>query len=263
MPMRGLASLLAGALIAAATPAIGASAPMDTVASEPAEDLFAPKPADLPPAAPVPGPAAPAATADKPAPQGGYDNPLWAVPLSRLTATRERPLFAPSRRPPAVPPVAMPAPPPGPPPRPPEPETPRLSLVGTIIGAERIGLFVDSASKSVVRLKPGENHEGWTLRAVERRRVEMARGLDQAVLDLPVPDMKSGGAPPAPMPASPPPIPSAPPGPMAAAPPPTGANGGAYVHPGANMNLPIGRGTPANLRLPPGLVSPLSNPGPR
>lgn len=262
MPMRGLVILLGGALIAAGTPAIGASAPMETLASEPAEDLFAPKPANLPPAEPVPGPVVPAATADKPASQRGYDNPLWAIPLSRLTATRERPLFAPTRRPPAVVPVAMPAPPPGPPPRPPEPETPRLSLVGTIIGPERIGLFMDPTSKSVVRLRAGENHDGWTLRAVERRRVEMAKGLDQAVLDLPAPDMKSGGAPAAPLLAVPPPIPSAPPAAMAAA-PPTGANGGTYVHPGANMNLPIGRGAPANMRLPPGMVSPLSNPGPR
>ncbi len=268
MPMRRHVILLAGALLAAGAPAIGAPAPMDTLASEPAEDLFASKPADLPPAVPAQSPAAPAPAADKsvPAPQRALnDNPLWAIPLSRLTATRERPLFAPTRRPPPVVLIATPAPPspPGPPPKPAEPETPQLSLLGTIIGAEKIGLFVDSASKSVVRLRAGENHNGWTLRAVERRRVEMARGLDQAVLDLPAPDLKTGGAPAAPMLAGPPPIPSAPPAAMAAVPPPTSANGGTYVHPGANMNLPIGRGTPANLRLPPGLVSPLANPGPR
>src|SRR5215831_17659551 len=33
-------------------------------------------------------------------------NPLWAVPLADLSATRERPIFSPSRRPPARPAVA-------------------------------------------------------------------------------------------------------------------------------------------------------------
>src|ERR1700721_2394532 len=39
--------------------------------------------------------------ANPPAPQPG--NPLWAVPFSSLTVTRERPLFSASRRPPPPP----------------------------------------------------------------------------------------------------------------------------------------------------------------
>src|SRR5262245_13797637 len=35
-------------------------------------------------------------------------NPLWAIPMSSLPVTRERPLFLPSRRPPAAPAVAGP-----------------------------------------------------------------------------------------------------------------------------------------------------------
>src|SRR5881396_2769728 len=59
-------------------------------------------------------------------------NPLWAIPLSALTATRERPLFLPSRRAPApavanTPVVAAP-----PPPSPAQPEQPPLTLVGAI-----------------------------------------------------------------------------------------------------------------------------------
>jgi general secretion pathway protein N len=47
-------------------------------------------------------------------------NPLWAIPLSALTATRNRPLFTPSRRPPepvvaSAPAAGARAPPPPPP----------------------------------------------------------------------------------------------------------------------------------------------------
>lgn len=42
-------------------------------------------------------------------------NPLWAIPLKQLSNTRERPIFSPSRRPPAVagppPPAAVRVPP--------------------------------------------------------------------------------------------------------------------------------------------------------
>ena len=61
-------------------------------------------------------------------------NPLWAIPLSSLTATRERPLFLPSRRAPAPAVAGTPvvvAPPPPPPPAA-EPEQPPLMLVGAI-----------------------------------------------------------------------------------------------------------------------------------
>lgn len=272
MSMRLLAILLAGTFATGPVLAVSAPGAMDTLSTEPRDDLFATRPADPAPAvAPAPRPASPAPAVERmpaaPPPQRALsDNPLWAIPLSRLTNSRERPLFAPTRRPPAPVPIAMPAPVQvGPPPKPPEPEKPQLSLLGTIIGSEKIGLFMDSASKSVVRLKAGDNHNGWTLRAVERRQVELARGLDRAVLDIPSPDMKGSGAPGGPMLVGPPPIPAAPAMAKPVAPPPSAANGGTYVHPGANMNLPIGRAAPqpANLKLPPGLVNPLANQGPR
>src|SRR5260370_6901414 len=55
-------------------------------------------------------------------------SPLAAQPLDRLSATRERPLFSPTRRPPPPPPpvVAAPAPPPPPPPPPHPPPSPVL-----------------------------------------------------------------------------------------------------------------------------------------
>jgi hypothetical protein len=123
-------------------------------------------------------------------------NPLWGIPLQQLSATRQRPLFAPSRRPP--PPVVayqLASAPPPPPPKPAEPEKPRLSLVGTIAGgAEGIGVFQDLASSgSVLRLKMGEGHDGWVLRAVQRREVTLQKGSQTAVLTLPLPEMSKPG----------------------------------------------------------------------
>jgi general secretion pathway protein N len=121
-------------------------------------------------------------------------------------------------------------------------------------------LFIDSASKSVVRLKAGENHKGWVLRAVERRQVEFAKGLDIAVLDIPSPDMKAGAVPGGPVLAGPPPVPVAMP-----VPPPQGApTSPSYVHPGASKSLTINKNAqPANFKLPPGLVSPFATQGQR
>nr|WP_050780983.1 hypothetical protein [Bradyrhizobium sp. ORS 278] len=123
-------------------------------------------------------------------------NPLWSIPLARLTATRDRPLFSASRRPRAAPvvkpPVAV-----APPPAPVEREKPPLSLIGTALSSdgERLGLFVNTADKSIVRLKAGESYNGWVLRAVRARQVELGKGLDSALLDLPRPDLKENAMP--------------------------------------------------------------------
>jgi general secretion pathway protein N len=125
------------------------------------------------------------------APEARPGNPLWAVPLSSLTLTRQRPLFSASRRPPTPPAIA--APPvvqarPAPPPRPRDPEKPRLSLVGTVGGEDGIAVFVDQTTQSIVRLRPGEGHQGWILRAVGGREVTMQNNRDTAILALPRPD---------------------------------------------------------------------------
>lgn len=168
--------------------AVNAPQPVDPRGVEPREDLFAPKSRNAaPPATPASAP--PAA---EPALSG---NPLWSIPLARLTASRDHPLFAKTRRPPPVAAVARPSPMPAmPSPKPIEPEKPELSLLGTIAGREKIGLFIDTGSKSVVRLKAGEHHKGWVLRVVRPRQVELAKGLDSAVLDVPPPDVKMGPA---------------------------------------------------------------------
>jgi hypothetical protein len=153
------------------------------------QDVPAPKPSDV-----TPGLAAPPATSsDERVPSG---NPLWAIPLTGLAATRDRPLFSPSRRPP--PPVVAtkaPAPPP-PPPKPAEPEKPQLSLVGTILAetGEEFGLFMIPAEHTAFRLKIGENHKGWILRKVGPRQAMLEKEQQIAILELPSHDMSNGGS---------------------------------------------------------------------
>jgi general secretion pathway protein N len=125
-------------------------------------------------------------------------NPLWGIPLRVLTATRERPLFSPSRRPPA-PPVVAAAPPPRPvvAPKPPEPDHPLLTIVGTIVGeSDAIGVFIDAATNDVIRLHTGQDHDGWTLRTVRGREATFEKSDRHATLALPAP-----GASPSPPPA--------------------------------------------------------------
>jgi hypothetical protein len=120
-------------------------------------------------------------------PSGG--NPLWGISLNSLTATRERPLFSPSRRaavptPPA--PVAAPAPPPQ---IVAAPEEIPLQLVGTIVGRESgIAICVNPSTRDVIRLKTGEDFNGWVLRAVQGREASFEKASLQARLSLPSPD---------------------------------------------------------------------------
>ena len=180
-----LAVLLGGP--AAAAPELSVDPGLRVVPRPPAIGFDQPTPAAStaqspdPAAAPTPDPA-------RAAPLVRAGNPLWAVPLSSLTVTRERPIFSSSRRPPPPPvaaaPVvqARPAPPP-PPPR--EPERPRLSLVGTVGGEQGIAVFVDQATQAIVRLRTGEGHDGWVLRAVGGREVTLQNDRNTAVLTLP------------------------------------------------------------------------------
>jgi general secretion pathway protein N len=100
-----------------------------------------------------------------------------------LSATRERPLFSPSRRPPAL---VVAAPPPPPPPKPEPPQQPQLSLVGTVMGSTgSIGVFSDHTTKEIVRLRIGEGHDGWILHAIDERRATFERDQREVTLVLP------------------------------------------------------------------------------
>lgn len=117
-------------------------------------------------------------------------NPLWAMPLAQFPVTRERPLFSPSRRPPstAVAPVAVPRMVAVPKPR--EAERPQLTLVGTIAGDEEgFGIFLDQSTKAVLRLKVGEDFQGWKLRSVQGRETALEKDQRLVTLALPQPGL--------------------------------------------------------------------------
>jgi hypothetical protein len=120
-----------------------------------------------------------------PAPSG---NPLWAVPLKQLSATRERPIFSPSRRPPQAAVAAAPYVPPPAPPTPIELPRPQLSLVGTITGkVAGFGIFLEQVGDKVLRLKTGETHKGWTLLEVRARQIVLQKDNETITLSLPAP----------------------------------------------------------------------------
>ena len=116
-------------------------------------------------------------------------NPLWTIPLTVLSATRERPIFSSSRRPRppavAVAPVVKPA---AVAPKPKDPERPKLTLVGTIAsGRERFGIFLDQSTKAALRLKMGDDYQGWKLRSVQGREATLEKDQEAVILALPQP----------------------------------------------------------------------------
>jgi general secretion pathway protein N len=113
-------------------------------------------------------------------------NPLWTVPLSSLSATRNRPLFSVSRRPPfvAAPIVA-------PPPKqealaPPAPERPLLTLIGTIVSPKAsVAILQGSSAESVSRLRIGQENDGWRVRGIGLRSIVVEKGAQSVQLGLP------------------------------------------------------------------------------
>jgi general secretion pathway protein N len=116
--------------------------------------------------------------------RGATGNPLWAIPLAALAHTRDRPLFSPSRRP-ATLAVVAPLPPASAPPVAKAPDHPRIDLIGTIVGeARQVAVFLDVEAHAVIRLRLGEQHDGWTLRRIGRREVTLDKGNEAAALVL-------------------------------------------------------------------------------
>jgi hypothetical protein len=118
--------------------------------------------------------AAPAAAQDTAAAPGASLNPLSALDLESLAATRTLPLFTPSRSAPIVEQPMVPqvvaaepeifvAP---------EPLPPPLRLVGVVMTqSDQVALLADQATGMIHRLRAGETYEGWTLNIVDRRTV--------------------------------------------------------------------------------------------
>jgi general secretion pathway protein N len=119
----------------------------------------------------------------RPLPSG---NPLWAIPLSVLTATQERPIFSASRRPPqravAAPVDQVSVPPPQ---KAAAPERLSLALVGAVVGeGDAIAVFLDPTNQKIVRLHLGESHAGWELNSVAPREVTFKKAERTEVLTL-------------------------------------------------------------------------------
>jgi hypothetical protein len=170
----------------------GGSASISAISTDAPDDgdslksgfLAVPNGPDVAPAVTAPQPPVPAAERTLSA------NPLWAMPLAQFPATRERPIFSPSRRPPApaVAPVVVPKAIAVPKPK--EPERPQLSLVGTIANDEEgFGIFLDQANKAVIRLKVGEEFQGWKLRSVQGRETALEKDRQIVTLVLPQPGL--------------------------------------------------------------------------
>lgn len=116
-------------------------------------------------------------------------NPLWAITLESLSMSRERPIFLPSRRRPS--PVAVAPAPPEPnrnlPPA--TPEYPHLTLLGSVTGqTDSLAVFMDQGERSIVRLRTGEDHRGWTLRAIREREAIFQKGRETIIFSFPGPD---------------------------------------------------------------------------
>jgi general secretion pathway protein N len=129
----------------------------------------------------------PRADAGSPPPEiSTTGNPLWAIPISKLSATRDRPLFSASRRPPT--PAVAAAPVSAPVAAKPVAQAPPFTLLGTIISENsRIAILFDQTSKIATGVREGERASGWILRSVESRSAVL-EGSNQVVqLDLPEP----------------------------------------------------------------------------
>jgi hypothetical protein len=130
-------------------------------------------------------------------PPGG--NPLWGIPVSTLDATRERPVFSASRRPPMPPVVAQRVAAPPPPPKPAEPEQPLLTLVGTAIGnPKNVAVVLDRTTKTLVRVHVGDVASGWIVRSVDSRKMTVEKNSQTVTVALPAP----GSVPAHPLPVS-------------------------------------------------------------
>jgi general secretion pathway protein N len=136
-----------------------------------------------------------------PEPSATQGNPLWSIPLRALSATRERPLFSPSRRPPA--PVIAEAPTPAAPTipivsKPAEPENPPLVLMGTVVSSEkRVAIVFNRTTRQVIRVREGAEEQGWRVRLVSPRSAVVEKDDRSVTLDLPNPgdEAAKGGMP--------------------------------------------------------------------
>jgi len=118
-------------------------------------------------------------------------NPLWSIPLASLSATRERPIFSPSRRPPPQAVVSQPVTTPvvaAPAAAAAAPVLPNLQLLGSLSRAGTgVALFTEESTKRLVQLKAGEGYAGWMLSEINGREVVLERDGSKLKMALPSP----------------------------------------------------------------------------
>jgi hypothetical protein len=103
--------------------------------------------------------------------EGSLPSPLAAQPLDHLSATRERPLFSPTRRPPPPPPQVVAAPEPPPPPAPP----PNVALFGIVMDGDEARAVVRAGpADKIRRVAIGDDIGGWKVAQIEAQRLVLA-----------------------------------------------------------------------------------------
>jgi hypothetical protein len=103
--------------------------------------------------------------------EGALASPLAAQPFDRLSATRERPLFSPTRRAPPPPPQVVAAPEPPPPPAPP----PNVALFGIVMDGDEAHAVVQAGpAEKIRRVRIGDDIGGWKVAQIEGRRLVLA-----------------------------------------------------------------------------------------
>ena len=105
--------------------------------------------------------------------EGGaaFPSPLAAQSLDGLSATRERPLFSPTRRRPPPPPPVVFAPEPPPPPPPP----PDVALFGIVMDGDEAHAVVRAGpAAKIMRVRVGDDIGGWKVAQIEGRQLVLS-----------------------------------------------------------------------------------------
>jgi hypothetical protein len=116
-------------------------------------------------------------------------NPIAEIPLDRLSATRNRPLFSPSRRPPAPPPPAAIATRVERAPQPLPLSPPGVALFGIVVGAQGARAFIATgAADRIIGVRPGDVVSGWTVTEITKRNLVLSHAERSATFTLFSPD---------------------------------------------------------------------------
>ncbi|HEY2530472.1 MAG TPA: hypothetical protein VGJ20_21495 [Xanthobacteraceae bacterium] len=113
-------------------------------------------------------------------------SPLAAQPLDRMSSTRDRPLFSPTRRPQAPPPVVALPPPPPPPP-------PDVALLGVVMDGEDARAVVRTGpAAKIQRVGIGDDIAGWKVGQIEGRQLVLLLDGRTATFKMFAGDQKKG-----------------------------------------------------------------------